>query len=555
MNTLTTRTLTIIISLTLLPFLTAKASSEHQSSPTVDSIIHVLTSISESDLTGSAVLKKTAELSLCYPEGTDERTVIDIFSYQAFSFLNNHDSATVYADRISKHIDRLDYQLMKIIYYNTSGMNAMVYELNYAVALNWFEKCLETALRMDNKCYAVVPLSNICNIFYIQKDSAGLQYAKHAYDIMSYDVTNAEEGYYKALSRITMSQMSLLASDLQAADRYIAESKSIISQFGLNCYNTQVAIVDADMKLRKGDINGAIECFKSGSGFIAYATSYTKALFYLRYGNTLEIAGQYENALSQYDNGLLMLGKTHSLEFKPDLLSSRSDILLKMNRYKESAITGTKYRALMERIVSIKEKEFEKEIRARTSAQNKNTILQQELMINKMHKSLLIMALVFAVLSAIMVSLWLRYKKHLKLYKVAVQKITLTTSSNNDGDATIKDVYARIEKLMENGFYKRKDLTLDMLASQIGTNRTYASKAINRYTGLTFWAFVDSYRVSHALTELENAGNDIVLKDLADEVGYSSASAFSRAFSKSMGMTPSKYRSEHIKTASTLAKL
>ena len=109
---------------------------------------------------------------------------------------------------------------------------------------------------------------------------------------------------------------------------------------------------------------------------------------------------------------------------------------------------------------------------------------------------------------------------------------------------TPEDVlFSRICSLMEEKkIYLRSGLKITDLAAEAGTNRTYASKAINVKTGKSFSEFVTQYRINHALELLKNQGAGAMkLSEIASASGFLSGNSFYKAFTKSMGMPPSEW--------------
>ena len=80
--------------------------------------------------------------------------------------------------------------------------------------------------------------------------------------------------------------------------------------------------------------------------------------------------------------------------------------------------------------------------------------------------------------------------------------------------------------------YLEKDLTLQMLAQIVGTNRSYLSQYFSR-KGFTYNTYINSLRINHFISrcrELSAAGQDIPIQQLALESGFGSYRTFSRAF-------------------------
>ncbi|MFA9389309.1 MAG: helix-turn-helix domain-containing protein [Prolixibacteraceae bacterium] len=121
--------------------------------------------------------------------------------------------------------------------------------------------------------------------------------------------------------------------------------------------------------------------------------------------------------------------------------------------------------------------------------------------------------------------------------------------NGKDGELSISpnesnELYFKLNELMlQQHLYRRSDLKLDELARQIGTNRSYLSKAINQHSGVNFNQFVNQYRINEVQKSVQN-GTDINLDILATEAGFGSISSFRRAFLTDTGMTPEKWLSK-----------
>ncbi len=99
-------------------------------------------------------------------------------------------------------------------------------------------------------------------------------------------------------------------------------------------------------------------------------------------------------------------------------------------------------------------------------------------------------------------------------------------------------------EMMENEKpFLNLDITLNVLAGQLGTNSKYLSFLINNEFDCNFSSFVNSYRIKHAKMLLENPENKIyTIQSIAEMTGFKSKSAFNHAFKKETQMTPSKYK-------------
>lgn len=109
------------------------------------------------------------------------------------------------------------------------------------------------------------------------------------------------------------------------------------------------------------------------------------------------------------------------------------------------------------------------------------------------------------------------------------------------------ELFGRLESLMRDGrLYCEKNLTRERVAEALGSNRTYLSQVINDKAGCSFFQYINSFRTEEAIRQLSDPSNTIPLKALADELGFSSVSAFYKSFQEKVGMPPAKYREKIV---------
>jgi len=103
---------------------------------------------------------------------------------------------------------------------------------------------------------------------------------------------------------------------------------------------------------------------------------------------------------------------------------------------------------------------------------------------------------------------------------------------------------ARLRDIMESkNLYLQPDLTLPKLAEATNCSVNHLSQVINAGFGMSFFDFVNRYRVDSAKLLLSRFGDDDhAVLDVAFKVGFNSNSAFYTAFKKQVGLTPAQYR-------------
>ena len=94
--------------------------------------------------------------------------------------------------------------------------------------------------------------------------------------------------------------------------------------------------------------------------------------------------------------------------------------------------------------------------------------------------------------------------------------------------------------------YLQPDLTLQQLASAIGTNRSYLSQYFSRQS-ITYNTYINNLRINYFVSrcqEAAKAGQPIVAQQLAEESGFSTYRTFSRAFMLRTGQSVSTWMRE-----------
>jgi len=105
---------------------------------------------------------------------------------------------------------------------------------------------------------------------------------------------------------------------------------------------------------------------------------------------------------------------------------------------------------------------------------------------------------------------------------------------------------AKLKRCMENdSLYLNENLSLSDVSSAIATNRTYLSDFLNNQMNVSFYDYVNNYRVQKACDILLE-GNYKLLEEVAERCGFNSLSTFRRAFRKKMKTTPIEFKRRQI---------
>ncbi|MCR6642513.1 MAG: helix-turn-helix transcriptional regulator [Sporocytophaga sp.] len=95
-------------------------------------------------------------------------------------------------------------------------------------------------------------------------------------------------------------------------------------------------------------------------------------------------------------------------------------------------------------------------------------------------------------------------------------------------------------KLSNDKLYTNPELTINMLALEVGFSVKKISLCINKLLNKRFYEYINDKRIEYALILLKERSH-YTIEAIAEECGFNSRSAFYRAFKKSTGVTPVSY--------------
>lgn len=114
-------------------------------------------------------------------------------------------------------------------------------------------------------------------------------------------------------------------------------------------------------------------------------------------------------------------------------------------------------------------------------------------------------------------------------------------------DKSLEETVLKSLTELENSTrYLDNDFNIQLLAKQLHTNTSYLSSIINEKKKKTFKQYIGELRINYLITKLKSDEKfrSYTIQALAEEIGYSNASAFTRAFKKQTGKTPSEFLKE-----------
>ena len=440
------------------------------------------------------------------------------------------------------------------IYYNVKAIYALKREVNYPEALKYFLKGYEVATAQGHSDYRVALLSNITNIFYLRYDSSGCRYAQDAMRIVeTCDVSD----FSRSLAYIAMAQMQYLRGDWSEVRLLCGKSDSLIRNAGYRSLIASVEVLLGDVCTREADWKEAERHYKRAVEYIADTEPGIVPLIYLNYGQCCEMQGDLSRAADLYRQGLDIFQEYGNEEFRRELLLRLADVYCSMDDYVMFKEYYMKYRA---GAVSMeeREREFNALLLSNQEMQYEFEKKSSELALFKSQRAMWMWCGVSLIALVLLFSFFYLWRKQKDMYRVLMNQYShymqqtehmelVETGEQDDSqaDGVDKMLFEKVKSLMsKDKIFRQKDLTLDSIAGMTGSNRTYVSKTINHYAGQSFPAFLNTYRIADAVRLISDLSQNIPLKQVADEVGFTSMSVFYSAFCKETGMPPGRYRKE-----------
>ena len=98
------------------------------------------------------------------------------------------------------------------------------------------------------------------------------------------------------------------------------------------------------------------------------------------------------------------------------------------------------------------------------------------------------------------------------------------------------------DAMLNDNLFLQPELSLITLCEKVGTNRTYASKAIKDAKGCNFSDYVNRFRLDYAVEMMKNTPKDeIVVQNIAMQCGCGSIQTFYRYFKLFYNETPTQW--------------
>jgi AraC-like DNA-binding protein/Tfp pilus assembly protein PilF len=477
-------------------------------------------------------------------------------------------------DRRDKNRDNADRDrsddLMVALTHNIAALFYLKTQLDYSSALEHYEAAFEIMERMGDITNQSTLLCNMASIYVSLRDPAGFDYARRAYDISHSDPE--ARSYGRVFSTILLGQMYRLKEDPGSAIVYADEAAGEVGAFPQ--FVSSLDLLYADIAADRGDHRGAERHYRKALEGEGDTEPGVNALICLRYGELLSGRGRWSEARGVLEKGLAMRG----VEYRDELLLALSNVAVRQGLDDDALEFYKEYHARMDSASSVQR---ERAFRQNRILAKDNELQSRELDLLRANRRILVFVSASALILIIAVALWMINRRQNRMYRriVEVHQQLLARvgdaqtpyhynpaaqqdpshdpdrpqeNPKDDNPAAQQDreredrdlaLWRRLDRMMASeSIYRHSDISLDRIAEMLGTNRAYVSRVINHYSGTSFYNYIHSRRIEEASRRLSDPSADVSLKTLAAELGYNSISSFYRAFTREIGVPPSRYR-------------
>lgn len=130
-------------------------------------------------------------------------------------------------------------------------------------------------------------------------------------------------------------------------------------------------------------------------------------------------------------------------------------------------------------------------------------------------------------------------------YGIIFRKVHISLIKTDDSvsrrDINQIDISERVLQWIENKKYIRKNLTMEKVALEMSTNRTYLSRYLNQDLNKTFNDWIRELRIEEAKLLLKEQP-ELSFIEVGEKVGIPDKGSFYRQFSSITGETPGSYK-------------
>lgn len=479
-----------------------------------------------------------------------------VYTGQAYMMKGETDSMRSYFDRAGSLAARYADNWAMGTMYNVLGCWSLYNELNPDKTIQYLLDGMRYADKSGDDTLSTTLKCNLALASYILKDPTGTEYSVEVYDI------GKKQGntYMIYCGALTSAYMHYSLGEYGKALEYIREAAPYAEMYR---DEHGVYTLYGNILLKCGEKEKAEKCYKTALAKNDIQDRLSGTDIFLSYGEYLMEEGDYSRAGALLDSGIRISYLNSNTINRYMMFKAMAQACSLMNRPEDHARYMKLYEHERDSLFNM---DNERNISGlKISYERDKFNAQAEAFENRTKKSRVLFTAILTITIAatvVMTALYLYYRqRERRLVEILSKKrksfidmtkpvseiqpdgISAKAAREGVQDSTMQDIFNRLEELMAGRkVYRDKDITRDKVAQMLSTNRTYLTNVIQKYTGMNFYAYINTFRIEEAIKILSDKSNDTPIKAIASDLGFGSLSTFYKFFSAATGYSPSQFR-------------
>ncbi len=457
------------------------------------------------------------------------------------------------ADSITR---RYGLDSLRCLMYNAYGIMSQNTESDRYGALEYYIQGINLAKSVGYDYMRAVLSANAAWLFLLDRDMSGLVYAEWCYKYaIDHGILNTV--YCGAL---TTAQFYILQKRFNEADSMLIVAENAAIECNVADL-TELYMAFGDLHTASGNYELAIDYYQKAVSYKDVAMVDYTFFAYVHYAELLLMKGNNREAINELKNGLQFVEHHYMQIERPRAYNTLSFAYEKLGKSDSASYYRTKG-VIEEDLLHRRDiANVRKNVISKYEQQSKLAMAEMELRTVRERFWIYLTAflLLLSAFIAIVISRnrlvcahrqlvareleWNKEKECLfEQGVVEIEPLGLDDPRPKFTDNE-KLLFERIDKLMRiDKLFKDPYLGRDKLAELLQTNRTYISKAINSVRGESVSRYIAIYRLEEASKILSDVDDNIPIKDIATELGFTSLSTFYSLFKERYKMSPDKFR-------------
>lgn len=460
----------------------------------------------------------------------------------------------------------------------TVGLYYLNVITDHPTALAYGFKALDLARQSQHADVQVDALNLLSAIYFHKSDSTGYDYARQAL-ALSQDI-GLLQGIYT--SACNVSNYLFNKSQYRQAMDYLQQAIALARREGWRRQYQYLYSFEADICAALDSLDAAERLYMMSMQDLPETSGYDKLYARICYATFLSQRHRYHESLT-YAAEVIRLKEEWGIEvFDLQIYQLLANVHEQMQHPAEALTYYKEFARVHDYMVG---EEKEKAARVMELKQEvdeqKRKNAEQEMQLLRQSRALWAWGSVMVVVLVTLAFVWILYRRREMRYREIVRQqldkiegerrlrlqfertlqelqqlelASCTGSGVKYGNSSLSEekgsnLYMQLEELMRcEHLYADPLLSIEKLAEQLQTNRTYLSQVINEQAGVTYSSYINNFRIDAALALLSDPANlDVSLKEIAHQTGFNSLSSFYTLFKKKVGIAPSIYRENVLK--------